>query len=333
MAETQYLDDEAGGTGLLRLQQIVNLTGAAVSVALVVGLALWGYRLAMRDVTAIPVVQALDEPMRIAPADPGGKIAGHMGLSVNAIAAEGTAAPPPDQLVLAPRPLELSAEDQPFASASVSTDATGTAPFARTLPETGEDRITPVAPVEMPTRTVLPVSPDLPGDGMPDGDTLDPAAEVMEDGMLADPQGDPAELPDPVEVAPLPEVTPEGTLVRSIRPMRRPTEMVVLASLATEAAPPAQTTRVAAATIATGTRMVQLGAFDNEADAMAEWTRLVAQFGDLIAGKSRVIQDAQSGGRNFVRLRAMGFADEADARRFCSALLSENAACIPVAQR
>lgn len=330
MAETRYLDDEAEGIGLLRLQQIINLTGAAVSVALVVGVGLWGYRLAVRDVAGIPVVQALDEPMRIAPVDPGGKIAGNMGLSVNAIAAEGTAEPPADQLVLAPRPVELAAEDLPFAAAPAapSLDPIGAAPAVLSVPDTGAGRITLRAPVEMPARTVLAAPSDLPANG-----TGDPSAEVLGDGIATDLLADPAELTDPVEVGPLLEETPEGTLVRSMRPMRRPTEMVVLASLTTEAVQPAAPVRAAAASVATGTLMVQLGAFDDEADAMAEWTRLIARFGDLIAGKSRVIQDAQSGGRNFVRLRAMGFADEGDARRFCSALLSENAACIPVAQR
>jgi cell division protein FtsN len=326
-----YLDDEAGRTGLLRLQQVVNLTGAAVSVALVVGVALWGYRLAVRDVAGIPVVQALDEPMRIAPVEPGGKIAGNIGLSVNAIAAEGTAAPLPDQIVLAPRPVELTATDQPYAATAAppAADGTGTAPVNLALSEDADGRITPLAPVELPTQSAPAAAVGLPGDG-----ASDPAADAtLADGIETAPLVDPTETADPVEAEPLIEPEPEGTLVRSLRPMRRPTEMVVLASLTPTTAQPAETAQVVAPTIASGTRLVQLGAFDNEADAMAEWTRLVAQFGDLISGKSRVMQDAQSGGRNFVRLRAMGFADEADARRFCSALLSENAVCVPVAQR
>jgi hypothetical protein len=79
--------------------------------------------------------------------------------------------------------------------------------------------------------------------------------------------------------------------------------------------------------------MVQLGAFDDEAGARAEWASLQQRFGDLIAPKALVLQEAQSGGRSFVRLRALGFEDEADARRFCSALLAENATCIPVTHR
>jgi hypothetical protein len=87
------------------------------------------------------------------------------------------------------------------------------------------------------------------------------------------------------------------------------------------------------ASLTTGTKLVQLGAFDNEADARSEWTALQARFGDLIASKALVLEQAQSGGRSFVRLRALGFEDDADARRFCSALLAENATCIPVTYR
>jgi len=87
------------------------------------------------------------------------------------------------------------------------------------------------------------------------------------------------------------------------------------------------------ATLAIGTRLVQLGAFDDEAGARTEWARLQTKFGDLMADKSLVIQAAQSGGRTFYRLRAHGFAGEDDARRFCAALVAENAPCIPAAHR
>ena len=52
-----------------------------------------------------------------------------------------------------------------------------------------------------------------------------------------------------------------------------------------------------------------------------------------MGGKARVIQEAESGGRTFYRLRAMGFDDINDARRFCSVLVAENADCIPVTTR
>jgi hypothetical protein len=85
--------------------------------------------------------------------------------------------------------------------------------------------------------------------------------------------------------------------------------------------------------VALGTRLVQLGAFDTADGARAEWTRLQGNFGDLMAGKAIIVQPATSGGQTFFRLRAFGFSDEDDSRRFCSALLSEDTACIPVTQR
>ena len=86
-------------------------------------------------------------------------------------------------------------------------------------------------------------------------------------------------------------------------------------------------------TIPLGTRLAQLGAFDSAEVARAEWDRLAGRFGDFLDGKQRVIQRAESGGRTFYRLRAMGFADLGDARRFCSALVAERAECIPVVTR
>ncbi len=101
--------DDLGGT----LRVATNLIGAAISLGLVIGVAIWGYKLLVRDVTGIPVVRALEGPMRVQPENPGGDAADHQGLAVNAVAADGTAAPPADTLILAPRPVDLTGEDQP----------------------------------------------------------------------------------------------------------------------------------------------------------------------------------------------------------------------------
>ena len=95
--------------------RMINLAGAATSLALVIGVAVWGYKLAVRDVNGVPVIRALAGPARMAPLDPGGELADHQGLAVNAIAAEGAAAKPAERLALAPRPIELAPEDQPMA--------------------------------------------------------------------------------------------------------------------------------------------------------------------------------------------------------------------------
>ncbi|PWL33783.1 MAG: SPOR domain-containing protein, partial [Marivita sp. XM-24bin2] len=93
------------------LATAANWLGAAMSLALIVGVAVWGYRLIVRDVSGVPVVRAIEGPMRVAPENPGGQIARHEGLAVNNIAGTGTSAPPPEQIVLAPRPLDITDED------------------------------------------------------------------------------------------------------------------------------------------------------------------------------------------------------------------------------
>ncbi|KZY02048.1 hypothetical protein A3721_20200 [Sulfitobacter sp. HI0023] len=95
----------------------------------------------------------------------------------------------------------------------------------------------------------------------------------------------------------------------------------------------AVTREVPADTIPKGTRLVQLGAFDSPEIAREQWDKLNRRFAVYLGSKDRVVQKATSGGRVFYRLRAMGFEDIADARRFCSALVSEKADCIPVVTR
>ncbi len=124
------------------------------------------------------------------------------------------------------------------------------------------------------------------------------------------------------------EATVETVAAEVTRPQARP--QTVLEHVTQVSAP---ATEIDVATIAPGTLLVQLGAFENQDDARAEWQRLSGSFGELMADKSLVIQPAQSGGKTFFRLRAHGFATDDDTRRFCTAMLVENATCIPVAQR
>jgi hypothetical protein len=158
-------------------------------------------------------------------------------------------------------------------------------------------------------------------------------------GLEPDPVPDPA-MADPALADPaLAEIAPAGAITLSPRPRARPVRAAASdapVAEATEAAEPVSlpaANEIDPATIPVGTRLVQFGAFDTADEARAEWARLQARFGDLMADKSLVVQPAESGGRTFVRLRAHGFEDEADARRFCSAFVAQEATCIPVPQR
>jgi hypothetical protein len=320
------------------ISTLTNWIGAALSLALIVGVTVWGYKLLMRDVNGIPVVRATEGPMRLQPETPGGSTADHLGLAVNEVAATGVAAPPPDRLVLAPRPVPLLDED--LATAELMA-------VAQILP------MAPPPPVDV-----------MAADGVITDDTLPDAAgeagldtamttaapdsmSAMVDQILAQvlagediAAADTADAPEiAVPVIAVPAV--EGGIPQSLRPQERPASILRVAASANAAAlgPLAMAATTHAVqdvdpdTIPAGTRLVQLGAYDSPEVAKREWDRLATRFGDYLAGKSRVIQLAESGGRNFYRLRAMGFADINDSRRFCSALVAERAECIPVSAR
>ena len=102
---------------------VLNWIGAALSLGLIAGLGYWAYQLVVRDVTGVPVVRALEGPMRIAPEDPGGSTAAFQGLAVNAIAAEGTAEAPADLVVLAPVEVNLTEEDRAMAALLIEKGA------------------------------------------------------------------------------------------------------------------------------------------------------------------------------------------------------------------
>lgn len=275
-----------------RFGHLTQLGGAALSVALLLSGGVWAYQLAVRDVSGIPVIRAAGGPLRLAPANPGGSEAQHQGLSVNAVAAAGTALPLPETLTLAPKPLDLAEED-----------VAGLQP----LDPIADSEVVAMAPVAALEATALP-------EALP---------ETQEDAVaaaLAEALG--IEEAEPAAGAPRPLARPENLAQLSAETPTEGTEQTVVA-----------VTEVDVASIAPGTLLVQLGAFDNQDDARAEWARLTGSFADLMSDKAMVIQPAESGGKTFFRLRAHGFATDDDTRRFCTAMLVENATCIPVAQR
>ena len=296
-----------------RFGRYAHLGGAALSLALVIGGGLWGYQLAVRDISGIPVIRAAGVPLRMAPENPGGAETQHQGLSVNAVAAAGTALPLPETLTLAPRGVELDPTDA-AGLADLPMEAGNTPSLdpmidaALLAPQEGG-----MAPVETETDAVAAALAEALADGAAPLTELAPADDLA---MIE---------PAPVDAAPAADIK---------RPRARPEALAAVSApvpVAASTAPaPAE---VDPAAVPAGTAMVQLGAFDDQDTARGEWARLSGKFGDLMAGKSLVVQAAQSGGRTFYRLRAMGFATEDDSRQFCTALLKGNATCIPVLHR
>ncbi|WP_341366296.1 SPOR domain-containing protein [Yoonia sp. BS5-3] len=315
-----YDEGFAPANGASRAGILVNYAGAAMSLALILGVSVWGYKLIMRDVSGIPVVRAMEGDMRVLPDNPGGDVALHTGLAVNEVAALGEAGGPEDRLVLAPVTSGLAQEDldaQPVAEviqAAVTTDAPAiTAPTASEVAE----------PAAMSTEDILALADEVAA--LSEAPAAEPVAEALAEAASVD------ETP---EATIIPASIPGVAL--SLRPNIRPASLRVPAPAAEPAvaAAPAEASNdevaVSTASFAPGTNLVQLGAFTSPALAAAEWERLQDRFGDLMANKFRVIQVSNQAANTWYRLRASGFDDRATARRFCAALEAEGADCIAV---
>ncbi|NDR55030.1 SPOR domain-containing protein [Aliiruegeria sabulilitoris] len=317
----------AAGPGRLRL--FAHVTGTLLSLAVIGMGGYWGYKQIMRDVHGVPVVRALEGPMRVAPENPGGQIASHSGLSVNGVQASGSASPPEERLTLAPAPVDLAEEDQPVGQLTASSKddskdsdielaSSAEADDAELLPPDESAQLASLSqevPADDPiARAIALANASIAGaTPLSDADPVaDPVEGAVEEAALSDVQASPT-------------VTGPGVAM-SPRPLARPTSRAPV-KLASVASTPAV---MDAAEVPKGTRLVQLGAFDTAEDARTAWGKISGKFDGLMVDKTQVVVEAKAGGRTFWRLRAMGFADLSDARRFCAALVAERTDCIPV---
>ncbi len=337
-----------------------QFAGAAVSLSLMIGVAVWGTKTILRDVSGVPVVRAMQGEMRVAPADPGGEVANHNGLAVNAVAAVGVAAAPEDTLTLAPRTFDLAAEDldtapltdmvtaDPAAPADVATGTDAAPMTAPTGPMNADDIL---ALADQISAGVSPITAldDSDADPLADDeaiitfdniDAADPIAAALAEAMASDIEAPAATATD----------TTAG-LRRVMRPVARRADVIPAVATAADLVPAAVT--VAAVTdpgagaaapvlpsaavltdeLPVGTKLVQLGAFPTPEEAATAWTTLSGRFGAVMNNKAQVIQQASSGGATFYRLRASGFDTLDDTKQFCETLDAGRAACIPVVVR
>jgi hypothetical protein len=279
------------------------------------GLAVWGYQLLMRDVTGVPVVRALEGPMRVAPDDPGGEQADYQGLSVTQVAVDGAVEVPIERVVLAPAPVRLEDEDQPVAA--LIPDTPSATPESTEVAQARPKSAIELALAEALGQTVEDVT-HTGAKAATEGNTL-PTVETSSGG----------------ESASIIEASVAG-VAQSPRPAARPAKIqnaVAMSTSASAAEPLSGEVEVPPDQVPAGTRLVQLGAYPSVEGAREAWAGLEKSFGDYFAGKNRVVEEAAAGGSTFYRLRAMGFEDLSDARRFCSVLVADSANCIPVIRR
>lgn len=292
-----YSDGPSAGFGA-KARNWVHIAGAVSSVALILGLGIWGYKLAVRDVAGVPVMRAMSGAMRIAPADPGGVQAINQGLTVNAVAAMGSAVPDAGRIVLAPEPTALTSEDQPVQQAEAAAveplmlqDTEAAAASETSLIDSA------VAEASAPTdETYL----------QPDSSALD--------------------NPNVIRVSLRPEPRPAGLAPMKIKAVQEVAGMT---------GAPARTdfTVADAAAIPPGTPLVQFGVFESPEAARESFGVLLASYPEIMGGLTPMIEAAQTGGRNFYRLRAEGYETLDAAREFCRGIPSSLTDCIPVVKK
>ncbi len=292
---------------------VMNWAGALLSVMLIAGLAAWAWQLWVRDVTGVPVIQAISGPMRVLPEDPGGLSSENRGLTVNRIAEDRADAPPVTEVVLVSEPAAL---DEIEDLAMGALPGVGAAEEGVALSGSAIDVDETIVTVGEAPRIGTEQVVDGRQDALLSG--IDRAVqEALADVLTA-------------SSATTAGATGTGLIPAAFRPPPRRPEGLQ-ASASPSAGPGA--TDVQPSAIPPGTRLVQLGAHGNAGAAHDEWDRIVARFGDYMVGKQRVVQEVTSGEHTFFRLRATGFVDLADARRFCSVLQADGADCIPVVQQ
>jgi hypothetical protein len=283
----------------LSVNALMQSAGALLSVALILGSGAWIWQMMQRDVAGVPVVRALEGPLRVAPEIPGGRQAEHQGLAVTQLAGSQEAAVPSD-IVLAPPAPELQLDDVPAPFVDAPQFAGG--------PQEGQ-----------PILAALQQAIDMPGFPADPLGINNPTARAV----AASPRPAPRRGSPGPQLAAAPAIAAPGALALDD----------LAASVASSVALGLSGTQdidIDPATIGPGTRLVQLGAYDDAASARQAWDQLRQRFSPLLDDRGRVIEAAHSGGSVFYRLRAHGFSDERDARRFCAALVDQQIDCIPV---
>ncbi|QBX35587.1 SPOR domain-containing protein [Paracoccus liaowanqingii] len=336
-----------------RLARVTHYVGAVASVALMVGLLAWGWQMVSRDVSGVPIIRAIEGEARTTAENPGGQLTNHTGLAVNSVAG-GQAMTPAQEVAIAPAPVDLSEDDVAMGELGALAREPSN-PSETPLTFAGE----PIVPLSDSEARALAAATEaaaaeraLADQAVNEAAIIDaPASEGPVTEVVTDENGVPAQAAAIAEALAQAQAEADpGMLVASTRPTPRPRVTRVSAAPAAAAAQPAVVQTAAAeapaarpatpeaapapepapvaASSSAGGPVVQVGAFDSNAIATGEWQRLAGRNGGLFSGKSPVIQEHQSNGRTFWRLRVAGFGTLSEARQFCSALQSSGTDCL-----
>lgn len=302
----------ANAAGPLLPRAISRAAGAIVFLALIAAMSVWAYQLGTRDATEVPIIRAIEGPVRIEPEDPGGLAAAHQGHEVNDVLAGTPDRTPADAPTIIPPAVTLTEEDAAQGELVLAAPE-----FPAVEPGEGEE-------LRMPLGDEGP----RPGEADPEAGVGTDIAALVPDLIAEALAGDEVTEDEAARAADLrPRTRPAGLVVRPSTAAAPATAPAPVASA--PAAPPSAASQEVSS-VDQGARLVQLGAFDNEALARQVWSQLVARNGDLLGGKSLFLERATHNARVFYRLRVAGFETPDQTRVLCERLRARGIDCIPV---
>ena len=288
-----------------KLNLIFYWTGAALSVFLMVGAIGWSYQLIIRDINQIPIVRAQLGPLRVAPEDPGGLTAANQGLSVTQLAV--------NEKPLMSNEIHLAPAAQILNAENLGLEVTN---GVQSNTDVGTLEIKEVNAENSVNLKAL--SNKIEADKV--------SKETASLSKVAFSQKR-IEIENAVSLALSITDDPAASLTL-LRPKIRPETLQKDNKISGEQI----VTNEPLFELTKGSAVVQLGAFGSKNLAKSEWQRFEKLLGSILIAKKMIVQEAESGGKIFYRLRAAGFEDISDARQFCTAI-SDKVACIPVMTR
>lgn len=335
-----YSDDyesvAADGAAVFVPEGARRVAGAMVFVGLIGAMGLWAYQLGTQDAREVPIIKAMVGPTRVQPEQPGGLQAAHQGLEVNSVLASQASgqggkttavkSAAPATAKAKAEPAVLKAEDAPQGTLVAATPA---ALAQRVMQEQGAlSSETDMAALAVPDEGGL--LGDLMAEATGGDETADPAAVAA---VVAGPR--PMNRPSNLVLARASAaaeaaVKPKPAVATVTPTPATPTPTTSTSASASVPASPQAAAAKQVASVKSGTRMVQLGAYDSEAMAQKAWSRLVAANPDLLSSKGLYIERATSNARVFYRLRATGFDSSEQTRVMCELLRARGIDCIPV---
>ncbi|MBK0398402.1 SPOR domain-containing protein [Limibaculum sp. M0105] len=276
--------------------------GAAVALALVVGLVYWSWGLATRAPDEVPLIRASASPAKERPADPGGADTPHQNVrAFDAALGQGETAP---QVALAPPAPSPTSED---------------VAMGRLAPRSGSGASTEV--VAAVVGGVEEIDERAAGQANPSGPSplIEAEQALIEESLrrvLAD--ASPGE-PSPPAGASSEQAPPYSPGVRG-----KPRDLAARVASASTVDVDAELRERAA----TSQIQVQLGAFPDRGEVDREWERIFQANRDILAGRALAVQQTTSGGTVYFRLRVGPFRDGHEANTVCQALKARGQDCL-----